>query len=311
MKKILVTGSNGLLGQKLVYKLRERNDVLLIASSRGENRLLKKDGYEYEPLDISNEEEVNRVFAKHKPDVIINAAAMTNVDACETRREEARAQNVDAVRYMVNAIANPGNNMQDCHFIHVSTDFIFDGTKGSEYTEEDKPNPQSFYALTKLEGENIVRASKIKWSIARTIIVYGVVDNMSRSNIVLWVKNSLEKGQNINVITDQYRSPTLAEDLADGCISLADKSATGIFNLSGPQTFSIWELAEMICDFWKLDRSLMKPVTSEELNQPAKRPLRTGFVLDKARKLLGYDPHTFKEGLRIVDEQIKHLRITN
>jgi dTDP-4-dehydrorhamnose reductase len=303
-----VTGSNGLLGQKLVYKLRGRKDVQLIASSRGENRLIKKDGYEYEPLDITDEKEVHRVFAKHKPDVIINAAAMTNVDACETRREEAKAQNVDALRYMVSAIEDPKNKMQDCHFIHVSTDFIFDGTKGSEYTEEDEPNPQSYYARTKLEGENIVRASKIKWSIARTIIVYGVVDNMSRSNIVLWVKNSLEKGQQINVITDQFRSPTLAEDLADGCIAIADKSATGIFNLSGPQTFSIWELAEMICDFWKLDRSLMKPVTSEQLDQPAKRPLRTGFVLDKARRVLGYHPHTFSEGLKIVDEQIKKIQ---
>jgi dTDP-4-dehydrorhamnose reductase len=107
------------------------------------------------------------------------------------------------------------------------------------------------------------------------------------------------------VITDQYRSPTLAEDLADGCIAIADKGATRIFNLSGPQTHSIWDLAVQVADFWKLDKSLMKPVTTAELKQPAKRPLRTGFVLDKARKILGYNPHSFPEGLRVVDEQLK------
>jgi dTDP-4-dehydrorhamnose reductase len=288
-----------------VYALIERSDVELIATARGGNRLLRQQGYVYESMDITDEARVKEIFLKYRPDVVINAAAMTNVDACETQREDCRAQNVNAVKYMVDAIADPGNGLQNCHFIHVSTDFIFDGTKGSEYTEEDAPNPESYYALTKWEGEQVVQASKIKWAIARTIIVYGVVDNMSRSNLVLWVKNSLSKGQKINVITDQFRSPTLAEDLAAGCIALADKGATGVFNLSGPQTHSIWELAEMIADFWKLDKSLMNPVTTAELKQPAKRPLYTGFVIEKAKKILGYHPRTFTEGLKIVDEQLR------
>jgi dTDP-4-dehydrorhamnose reductase len=304
-KRILITGSNGLLGQKLVYALAARKDVELIATARGENRLIKQDGYVYESMDITNGDRVKEIFKKYKPAAVINAAAMTNVDACETQREECWAQNVSAVRYMVDAIADPSNGIRDCHFIHVSTDFIFDGKKGSEYTEEDVPNPESYYALSKWEGEKIVQQSKIRWAIGRTIIVYGVVDNMSRGNLVLWVKNSLAKGQQINVITDQFRSPTLAEDLADGCIAIADKGAEGIFNLSGPQTHSIWELAEQIAAFWKLDRSLMKPVTTAELKQPAKRPLYTGFVIDKARKILGYDPKSFTEGLKVVEEQLK------
>jgi dTDP-4-dehydrorhamnose reductase len=306
-KKILVTGSNGLLGQKLVYALRQRPDVELIATARGENRLLEKKGYTYESMDITDAQRVREVFAAYKPDAVINAAAMTNVDACETQREECWAQNVTAVKYMVEAIADPHGGLSHCHFIHVSTDFIFDGEKGGEYTEEDVPNPGSYYALSKWEGEKVVMAAKIKWAIARTIIVYGVVDNMSRSNLVLWVKNSLGKGQKINVITDQFRAPTLAEDLAAGCIAIADKQAEGIFNLSGPKTYSIWDLAVQVADFWKLDKTLMNPVTTAELKQPAKRPLYTGFVIDKARKVLGYNPHDFPEGLRIVDDQLKKM----
>ncbi|MEI6488219.1 MAG: NAD(P)-dependent oxidoreductase [Bacteroidota bacterium] len=299
MKTILITGSNGLLGQKLVYNLIHRNDVKLIATSVGANRLIQKEGYIYESLDITNKEEVKSIVAKHKPDVIINTAAMTNVDACETKRTECWALNVEAVQNFVDAISQ-----QPIHFIHLSTDFIFDGEKGSEYVETDVPNPQSYYALSKWEGEKVIQQSKIKWAIARTIIVYGIVDNMSRSNIVLWAKDALTKKQNINVVDDQFRSPTLAEDLAQGCINIADKGATGIYNLSGKETMSVLELVYKVADFWKLDKSLVQPIKSNTLNQAAKRPPRTGFVIEKAKKELNYLPHSFEEGLKILDQQL-------
>ncbi len=300
MKKILVTGSNGLLGQKLVYNLINRNDVELIATSVGENRLIKREGYIYESLDITNKTQVETIIAKHKPDVIINTAAMTNVDACETKREECWALNVTSVKNFVDAI-----KQQPIHFIHLSTDFIFDGEKGSEYLENDIPNPQSYYALSKWEGEKVIQQSNIKWAIARTIIVYGIVDNMSRSNIVLWAKDALTKKQNINVVDDQFRSPTLAEDLAEGCIAIADKRAKGIYNLSGKETMSVLQLVYNVADFWKLDKLLITPIKSNTLNQAATRPPRTGFIIDKAKRELGYNPHSFEEGLRILDEQLR------
>ena len=302
-KKILITGSNGLLGQKLVYALLQRDDVVLIATSKGENRLIKKDGYVYEPLDITNKTEVEKVFSKYLPDCIINTAAMTNVDACETQREECWKLNVDAVQYMVDTIKDSKFKIQDCHLIHLSTDFVFDGEAGP-YKEDDTPNPLSYYALSKYESEKVLQKSTIKWAIARTIIVYGIVDNMSRSNIVLWAKDALSKKQKINVVDDQFRSPTLAEDLAAGCILIANKGATGIYNISGKDTMSILELVYCVADFWKLDKNLITPSKSNTLKQPAKRPARTGFILDKAYKDLGYDPHSFIEGLKILDEQL-------
>jgi dTDP-4-dehydrorhamnose reductase len=302
MKKILITGSNGLLGQKLVYALVKRKDVQVIATALGPNRLLKQEGYTYESLDITNKEQVNSIVAKFQPHVIINTAAMTNVDACETKKEEAWFLNVTAVENIVTAIEslNPST-----HLIHLSTDFIFDGEKGSAYVETDAPNPLSYYALTKLEAEKVIEKSTVKWAIARTIIVFGIVDSMSRSNIVLWAKDALTKGQKINVVDDQFRSPTLAEDLADGCILIADKGATGIFNLAGPATFSVLELVYKVADFWKLDKSLVSPSKSTTLNQPAKRPPRTGLIIDKARKELGYNPRSFEDGLKVLDEQLK------
>ena len=324
MKKILVTGSNGLLGQKIIYGLlgdplcllsnavrsKIKSEYQIIAAAKGENRLNQKTGYTYESLDITNKTDVERVFTTYKPDVIINTAAMTNVDACETKREECWAANVTAVKYMTDIAERIGS-----HFIHISTDFVFDGMKGTEYDETDKPNPLHYYAVSKLEGEKVVmnsppagRTSKLKWAILRTIIVYGVVDGNTRSNLVLWVKNNLDKKQNINVINDQFRAPTLSEDLAYACIMAAINGSEGIYHVSGEKTYNILELANMIADFWKLDKSYINPVSSAKLNQPAKRPPRTGFIIEKAKKVLNYNPRTFIEGLKIVDEQLKKYK---
>jgi dTDP-4-dehydrorhamnose reductase len=307
-KTILITGSNGLLGQKLIYALLDRNkknaDWNIVATSKGENRIIEKNGYTYYALDISKRDEVFSAVKKFHPEVIINTAAMTNVDACETQKEECFAMNVTAVQNFVDILEVWQPESGNCHFIHLSTDFVFDGENGP-YRETDKTNPLSYYAWSKLEAEKLLEASKIKWAILRTIIVYGIVDNMSRSNIVLWAKDALEKGQKMNIVDDQFRSPTLAEDLAEGCLLCAEKGATGIFHISGKDQMSVLELVYRVADFWKLDRSLVTPSKSDTIKQPAKRPWRTGFIIDKAKKELGYNPHSFEEGLAVLDKQLQ------
>ncbi len=308
MKKILITGSNGLLGQKLVYKLRNHASIICIATARGTNRLVKTDGYIYEELDITNAQNVSDVFAKHKPDVIINTAAMTNVDACETEKEACWLLNVTSVENQVKTLEKlkTENSNYKPQFIHLSTDFIFDGTHGP-LDENEIPNPQSYYAESKLAAEKIVQASALHWAIARTVLVYGIVDSMSRSNIVLWVKQNLEQGKVINVVDDQFRTPTLAEDLADGCLLIAEKNAQGIYNISGKDFLSILELAHLVADYYKLDKSLIKPSKSADIKQPAKRPPITGFIIDKAKKDLGYNPKSFTEGIMYLEKQIAEM----
>lgn len=297
--KILITGSNGLLGQKLVHKLKDDPQVDLIATSRGENRLRNKQGYTYVALDITNQAQVKDVIGQHKPDVVINTAAMTNVDACEKDKEGCDKLNVEAVKYLISAC-----QAQPCHLVHLSTDFIFDGEDGP-YKEEAEPNPVSYYGESKRKAEALIEASGLSYSILRTVLVYGLAEAMSRSNIVLWAKGALEKGQSINVVDDQFRTPTLAEDLADGCILAAKQKAKGIYNISGEGYMSILELVWQVADFWNLDKSLVTAVGSNTLSQPAKRPPKTGFILKKAKRELGYQPHTFKEGLAMLDAQLQ------
>ncbi len=296
---ILLTGSNGLLGQKIIYALRGNKDVNLVATSIGANRTHAKDGYVYEEFDITNRERVTELFEKYKPTCVINTAAMTNVDQCEKEKDQCTKMNVEAVQYLIDACKK-----HNTHLVHISTDFVFDGTAGP-YKETDMPNPLSFYASSKLQSEKIIQQSNIGWAIIRTIIIYGVVDDRQRSNVVVWTINSLRDKKNINVISDQFRSPTLAEDLADACVSAALKKATGIYHVSGSEVMSILESVNKIADFFNLDKQYIHPITSESLNQPAKRPPVTGFIIDKARKELNYNPHTFLEGLQIVKQQLE------
>ena len=302
-KKVLVTGSNGLLGQKIIYSLIERKDIDLLASSKGLNRLIIKSGYRYVDLDITKNDEVKEVFENENPDAVINCAAMTNVDYCEENQDSCWEINVKAVENLAKSC-----EVSKSHLLHLSTDFVFDGKSGP-YTENDKPNPLHFYAKSKLKSEEIVKKIMTNWTIARTIIIYGITDNMSRSNIVLWAKKEIENGNTINVVNDQLRSPTLAEDLAKGCISIIDKSAFGLYHLSGPKTYSILDLVHKVADFYNLDKSLILPVTSASLNQSATRPLSTGFDITKARKDLDFNPVDFLEGIKIMDQQIKNHEI--
>jgi dTDP-4-dehydrorhamnose reductase len=296
--KILVTGSNGLLGQKLTDLYKTKADIELIATAKGANRYPEKTGYTYQSMDISNSDEVKSVLESHKPNVVINTAAMTNVDACESEREACDKLNVDAVKYLVSEC-----NAIGAHFIHLSTDFVFDGTHGP-VMETEKPNPLSYYGRSKHIAEMIVMENSVSWAIARTVLVYGIVQDMSRSNIVLWAKNNLEQGKSLNVVGDQFRTPTLAEDLAKGCALIAENKAKGIYNISGKDYMSVFDLVYRVADFWKLDKSLLNISSSEGIKQPAKRPPITGFILDKAIKELNYQPHSFEEGLKIMDEQL-------
>lgn len=298
-KTILVTGANGLLGQKLVELLVQESTVDLIATARGENRLPNTNGYWYVSLDITQSNEVNTVFETYKPDVVIHTAAMTNVDTCETDQSGCELLNVTAVAFLIDACQK-----HDTFLCHLSTDFIFDGADGP-YTEEATPNPISVYGASKLRAEKLIEASSIRWAIARTVLVFGIVADMSRTNIILWVKKSLEDGKQINVVTDQFRTPTLAEDLAIGCWLIAQKETEGIFNISGSDFLTPYEMAIKTANYYGLPTDLIKQADSSTFSQPAKRPPRTGFTLDKAIRELGYQPRTFDEGIALMSKQIK------
>ena len=298
MIKVVIIGSNGLLGQSLLdLLLKEKNKYNVFGFSRGGNRS-GRDDFSYVSIDITNKENLKEALFKIQPNFIINTAAMTQVDDCETNKEACDLLNVTVVKWLAEI-----SKELNAHLIHLSTDFIFDGIKGN-YTETDTPNPLSYYGVSKLKSEQILIDSKVNYTILRTILVFGKVYDMSRNNIVLWVKSMLETGKEITIVDDQYRAPTYVKDLAFACKISMDKKAIGIFNISSNEVLSVYKIAQQIADVFHLDRSLIKPISTSTLNQTAPRPAKTGFDLSKTNKVLMFYPKSFKEDLTRFKESL-------
>jgi dTDP-4-dehydrorhamnose reductase len=297
--KVLITGSNGLLGQHLLPLFVQDEQYEVIAACRGVNRLPVQNGYTYESVNLRNAVSAQQLLEKHRPDIVIHAAAMTQVDECERNKDACWDTNVAATRYLIQAAEK-----YNAYFLFLSTDFIFDGLEGP-YAEDAPANPLSYYGSSKVAAERLVKNSKVPWAIVRTVLVYGTAVDMQRSNIITWVKNNLQQGKKIKVVDDQWRTPTLVQDLAEGCKLVADKRSTGVYHISGKEMLSPYEMAVQTAQFFKLDHRLIEKVNAKTFVQPAKRPAKTGFVIDKAVQELGYQPHSFAEGLEIVAKEIR------
>ena len=293
--KVLITGANGLLGQKLAALLLQQPGVAVVATSRGSNKLAGlHPQLPFAALDVTDAAHLARVLDQQRPTHVIHTAAMTNVDECELNHEACWTQNVTAVQNLVAACAGRG-----MHLTHLSTDFIFSGAHGP-LTEEAVPGPINYYGESKLAAEQLVQASVGPWAIARTVLVYGTAHDYGRSNIVLWVRDSLRAGKTIQVVDDQWRTPTLAEDLAQGCWLLAKHGARGIYNISGRELLTPYQMAVRVADHFGLDKTLIQRVDGSIFTQPARRPPRTGFLIEKAERELGYRPHSFAAGIALV-----------
>lgn len=297
--KILITGSNGLLGQKIVKRCLKHNFPFL-ATSKGENRNPDCPSEYYQALDITNQEEVRTLFEKHRPTAIIHTAALTNVDYCEEHPEDCELVNVTATKYLWEAAKNI-----EAHFELLSTDFVFDGENGP-YEETDEVNPLSVYARSKVHAEKLLlEDANTNWSIARTIIVYGTGHGLSRSNMVLWALEALPKGEPMKLVNDQFRAPTWADDLAYGCVEIVLRNQNGIFHLSGPKTLAVDEIVKEIARTLNLSTTSISTISSSTLNQAAKRPPKTGFNLRKANNLLDYQPMSMAQTIPLLLNELK------
>jgi dTDP-4-dehydrorhamnose reductase len=261
-----------------------------LATSSGANRYSVCPTDKYQTLDITDEQNIQAVLESYQPTHVIHTAAMTNVDQCELQPEACDLVNRQAVLMLAKFCQK--------HAIHLqllSTDFVFDGQDGP-YRETDAPNPLSVYARSKVEAEKILQQTEgLSYSIVRTIIVYGQGEQLSRSNIILWAKDALQKGSPLQIVNDQFRAPTWADDLAWACVRICELLQVGIFHIAGPEVLSIYEIVARVAAFYKLPMTQVTQLSSNTLQQPAKRPPRTGFILDKAEELLGYHPHTLEQ----------------
>lgn len=290
--KVLITGANGLIGQHVTKLLLDKN-YRVVATSRGESRLpfQPSGNYTYHAMDVANALETFAVMSLEKPDVVVHTAAMTQVDDCELRPQQCERINVQGTSQVLTDAETFSS-----HFIYISTDFVFDGEKGN-YTEEDDTKPINLYGFSKLQAESMVQTNTIPFAIVRTCLVYGNLLQGSRTNIVSWVKESLEQGKTIRVVSDQWRTPTYVEDVAKGIALIIEKKATGIYHISGKDLLTSYEIAIKTANRFQLDATKIIKVDAATFKQPGRRPLKTGFVIEKARQELGYEPISFEEGI--------------
>ncbi len=280
-KRILIVGSNGMLGQSVVSLFKFNDKYELLLASFEEKSFY--DDLQYAQLDIGNKKEVKKLILDFYPDFVINLAAYTNVDKCETEKELCWNTNVNALEYLAKYCV-PTNSQ----LIHISSDYVFDGEDGP-YSEQDLPNPISYYGRSKLAGENIIKRFNIPTTIIRTNVLFGAT-KYGRPDFVKWVVDSLKSKKEIRIVTDQINNPTFIDDLSFVIKKVCDKSKTGLYHVGGAELLNRFDFTQKITEYFNLDFNLVKPILTKELNQPAPRPLKSGLINLKAETELNYKP---------------------
>ncbi len=299
MKRILITGGNGLLGQTVTRLLSQETDHEVLVTGREQRSVIGKIPVQYVRLDVTDKKQLRDCIQDFQPDTIINTAANTDVDACEEDREKAQLLNVKPVEYLAEAARITG-----AHVIHISTDYVFDGER-APLDESAAPKPVNYYGRTKLASENVLRGAGVRHTIIRTMILYGYGVEI-KPNFALWVLNNLSANKTINVVVDQYGQPTFVDDLGYGIIKIIDLERLGLYHITGSEVTSRYDFAVTVAEIFKLNKSLIQPISSEEFRQAAPRPRYSEFVTQKARMELGIRLSNVREGLSMLKKQMEH-----
>jgi dTDP-4-dehydrorhamnose reductase len=303
MGTLAIVGAGGVLGTKLVEHALAHSDDCIAAyvhraipasAAAASSRVV------WEPLDLTNAAAVAQVLRQSRPYAAINAAAMTNVDACELHRDEALAVNGAGPRHLAEACVRLGTRL-----IHVSTDYVFpgDAQQPGPYLEDAPVRPVNYYGWTKLEGERALQqtcAGQVAWAVARTALVYGHVPD-GRTNFVKWLVGELRAGRRVKIASDQMNTPTLADDLASALLYLLRQRITGIMHVAGPDVLSRYEWAQAISTYYGLDTELIEVVTTAELKQQAPRPLWSGLRTQRTSEIDGMTLRGVRAGLEALD----------
>ena len=282
--KFLVTGSTGLVGSQVVKDLITQNHTVYSCY----HDELPINGIPLH-LDLTYQDKIIQTLQQTKPDRIIHLAAMTNVDLCEIEKELTTLLNVKATEIMANQAAK-----QNIFFVYVSTDYIFDGLNGMK-KESDTPNPLGFYGKSKLEGEIVLNNLASSWCIARTSTPFGI--HHKKKSFPLWVKENLESKKEIPVLVDQFTSPTFVPNLSQMLIEVATRQIVGIIHLAGATRISRYNLAELVSDKLGLDKKLLVPTKTDEMNWKAQRPKDSSLDVSLATEILNEKPQKIEQSL--------------
>jgi dTDP-4-dehydrorhamnose reductase len=291
---VLVTGASGLLGSKLVEVLVSKG-YKVYAGYFGNS---PKAGVPVK-FDISDESGVEKAFELSKPDVVVHAAALTNVDVCEVKRDLAWNTNVIGTKNLVKL-----SKKYNAFFVYISTDYVFKGDRGL-YREEDIPEPINYYGITKLKGEEEVKSMLKEYCIARTSVIYGSVPATGKTNFALWIIEKLRRGEQVNVLMDQYNSPTHNTNLAEMLSEVIEKRIVGTYHLAGATRISRYDFSKLIAEAFNLESSLILPTTSDKISWTAQRPKDSSLNVEKASRSLNNKPLTIHESLKRLRSEIE------
>ncbi|MCW3996169.1 MAG: dTDP-4-dehydrorhamnose reductase [Candidatus Bathyarchaeota archaeon] len=283
--KLLITGASGLFGSKLAQMALARNFEVYSAD------IQSRTFYgQFVLLDISEKLKVHEAFRSIRPDVVVHAASLTDVDKCEMNKELAWKINVEGTKNIVEAAVETGSFL-----LYISTDYVFSGRKGS-YKETDVPHPINYYGTTKLKAEEIVKAQS-EYFIARPSVIYGSAPAAGKVNFALWLIETLQKGERVKIVTDQWNSPTLNTNLAEMILEVIERHLTGIYHLCGATRVSRLEFAQKIADAFGLDKRLIDPTSSSQFTWVALRPMDSSLDTSKAQRALKCKPLGMAEAL--------------
>ncbi len=296
MNTICITGGNGLLGSKLLEAAQGRYRIVTI--DLAESPLYTGDKFEYYQVDITHKEKIIGLISKFQPHCVFHTAALTNVDECEREEQKAWDINVTGTENLIQAC-----QLFPCTFIHLSTDYIFNGKNGP-YSEDDRPDPVSVYGQTKLESEKIVRNNLSDYIIARTMILYGYFPGV-RKNFITWLIEAMQQGKKLRIVTDQYGTPTLADDCAGALLTLYEKNARGIYHTAGRELINRYNMARKVMDIFQFQDVSLSPISTDQLHQDAPRPLRSGLKIDKIKNEFGIPFSSLEEGIIRVKGQME------
>ena len=296
MDTLLVTGSNGLLGSRLIRQALGTYRVVALSRRLAANHY--SDCFEFRQVDIRDAAAVLELCREVQPRAVLHTAAMTDVDACEQSSQEAWDVNVRGTENVARACRSV-----EARLVFLSTDYVFSGADGP-YSEEDQPHPVSVYGRTKLAGERLVADICADHCIARTSTLYGYQEG-ARPNFVTWLVDRLRQGEAATVVTDQISSPTFVDSLAEMVLAMASGDAHGLYHSTGAEWLSRYDFALRIARCFGLDADLVRPGVTASLRQPAQRPRHSGLRTSRVIEELGVRPLTVDEGLAALRAQME------
>jgi len=296
--RLLVIGGTGLLGNKLVEQAHERFEVHATYHSS----IVKRPNFH--KLDVTNRKAVRTLIDELAPGAVVNTAAFQHIDKCETEMAAAKAVNFDAAVNVAEACADVG-----AHSVYLSTEYVFDGKKGSAYSEDDEPNPVNYYGETKQMAENTLLKGRGDALVVRTSFLYGWND--IKLNFATWAIGELEAERSVEVARDQIKSPTFADNLAEALLKCVELRRTGLYHMAGSDAIDVYNFTLMLAEIFNLDKNLVKAIDTSEMGQMAKRPLCAPLSFEKAEKDLGFRFCSAREGLgRMLSQRGDSERIT-